>query len=632
MSHSSGRSGPGWLPPPRAGLAVAPAAVTPVWPTPQSVVLPRPGGFPLPARVALVTGRGADRAAVGLVHAVLRAVGVEVLPEGRHADTVVHLGDDAPQDPTGRVLAELGVRGPEGLPAGGYVLATGTGGDGVRHLVLHGVDPAGAFYAAQSLRQLLGVGPDGRGPAVSDGTAGLPWIEIRDWPDVALRGTIEGFYGAPWSHRDRLDHLDFLGRTKQNAYVYSPKDDPYLRERWRDRYPEDWLGPLRALVERARANHVEFTYALSPGLTVCYSLPADLRALLDKFQVMWDLGVRSFAVPLDDVPIDRFPHEEDAPRFGAGEAALGLAQSHLLNEVKRAFIDTHPGAHPLQMVPTAYASVRDRPYKQALREHLDPGIVVEWTGEGVVAPLVSAEQARAAMATYGHQILLWDNYPTNDYVTSRLLLGPYTGRDAGAARLLAGITANPMNQEAPSRIALFTSAGFGWNADAYDAEAALDAAVADLGGSAASALRVLVDNSRSCELSPTESPALTALVDAFWAGWDGAVDLGAAARDLDLYFQRMTRVPHGLAREPGLVAFVEQAGPWIGKLAAYGRAGRTAVRTLLAVRAGDRPHAEREARALGRQRRALDAIVQQVAVGVMDPFLDRVAKEAASAR
>jgi hypothetical protein len=132
------------------------------------------------------------------------------------------------------------------------VLAAGrSGGRGV--VALAGADAAGTFYAAQTLRELIDGGQ-------------LDDVVVRDWPAMPLRGVIEGFYGAPWSTEARLRQLDFYGRTKQNVYVYSPKDDPFLRAQWRDPYPPDRLAVIRRLIDRAAANHVEFTYALSPAV------------------------------------------------------------------------------------------------------------------------------------------------------------------------------------------------------------------------------------------------------------------------------------------------------------------------------------------------------------------------------
>jgi len=70
-------------------------------------------------------------------------------------------------------------------------------------------------------------------------------------PPFAVSGVIEGFYGPPWSHQDRLDILRFMGRVGLNVYVYAPKDDPYHRTRWREAYPEDARRRLGELVATA---------------------------------------------------------------------------------------------------------------------------------------------------------------------------------------------------------------------------------------------------------------------------------------------------------------------------------------------------------------------------------------------
>ena len=77
----------------------------------------------------------------------------------------------------------------------------------------------GLFYAAQTLQQLAQT--DGQGNTT------LPLGVIKDYPDVAYRGTVEGFYGDPWSHTDRIEQLRFYGKMKMNTYIYGPKDDPY---------------------------------------------------------------------------------------------------------------------------------------------------------------------------------------------------------------------------------------------------------------------------------------------------------------------------------------------------------------------------------------------------------------------
>ena len=144
---------------------------------------------------------------------------------------------------------------------------------------------------------------------------------------MPTRGTVEGFYGPPWTHQDRMDQLAFYGDVKMNTYIYAPKDDPYHRERWRDPYPPDKLAQVQELIRQAAAHHVKFTFALSPGTSICYSNPADFQALQAKLQVMYDSGVRDFSVPLDDISYTRWNCDQDRAAYGPpSEGAAGRAQ------------------------------------------------------------------------------------------------------------------------------------------------------------------------------------------------------------------------------------------------------------------------------------------------------------------
>ncbi|MGI5458898.1 beta-N-acetylglucosaminidase domain-containing protein [Streptomyces sp. CA-249302] len=593
--------------------ATAATATEPqVWPTPRHIDT-RPGQLAIPERVVEVVGPKTDPSARHLVESVLRSAGatritrVDAGERPPKADLTVYVGGPTENPATAGVLKSLHAKSPAGLPSGGYVLASGH-----RLLALSGIDTTGTFYAAQTLRQL--VTRQGR----------LPQVTVRDWPTAALRGVVEGFYGTPWTHAERLSQLDFYGRTKQNVYVYSPKDDPYLRAQWRDEYPAAQLAQLTELVDRADANHVRFTYALSPGLSVCYSSASDIAALTRKFASLYDIGVRSFAIPLDDISYTKWNCEEDKARFGTGGGAAGAAQAYLLNQVWQDLSADHTGLQPLEMVPTEYSDLADSPYKKALREQLDPSVVVEWTGVGVIAPTITTEQVKQARAVYGHPILVWDNYPVNDYVTSRLLLGPYTGREPGVASAATGVTANPMVQGEASRIALFTSAAYLWNPAAYDPRTAFLASVRDLAGPAAAKwLRVFAENNYSSQLDPTESPTLTKLIADFRKAYDDGSGLDRASAALSAYFTDMAATPEQLRARLSNPGFLTETSAWLDKLGRYGTAGRTAVDLLLANKKGDADAVTTYWAQLQSERKELDAIPQQVSPGVMDQFLYR---------
>jgi hyaluronoglucosaminidase len=617
-----------------AGTAVADQSATDseslpaIYPVPQSI---QRHGEPvrLGSAVAVVTGPHTDAAAVGVVLDVLRSAGVGRIDQtddtGRiqPGEPVIDVGGVEENPDSGRTLAGLGVTDATGLPAEGYVVADGRVGD---HpvVVLAGHDPVGTFYAAQTLRQ-----------SVQGSRGVVPGVEVRDWPAYAVRGVIEGFYGPPWSDQARADQLDFDGRHKLNTYVYSPKDDPYLRAEWRVPYPAARLAQLAALVDRARADHVHFTYALSPGLSVCYSSTADEQALAAKFQSLWDIGVRDFAIPLDDISYTSWNCAEDQTAFGTGGAAAGAAQAYLVNEVQRDFIATHPGASRLEMVPTEYYGVAASPYKDVLRTQLDPAVVVEWTGVDVVTPTITAGQAAAARSVFGHDILVWDNYPVNDYAPDRLLLGPYVGRQAGMSGSLVGLTANPMIEPMASDVALSGVADFTWNDRAYDPQRSWQAALDELAGPdplARRALGAFADLEHYSQIDPVQAPVLAGKFASFWPAWENGDDRAAGA--LDDYLRLIEDIPALLESHMHNPGFVAEIRPWLDAAATWGQADRAALRMLVDERAnrGSAAAADRaQARALATKGHAylhprLSGTVT-VGDGVVDTFVDAALAE-----
>ncbi|SKC82603.1 beta-N-acetylhexosaminidase family protein [Krasilnikoviella flava] len=438
-------------------------------------------------------------------------------------------------------------------------------------VTLAGHDTAGQFYAVQTLEQLL---VDGRG-----GT-GVAGATVQDFPAMPLRGTIEGFYGEPWTHDERLDQLAFYGDVKANTYVYAPKDDPYHREKWREDYPADKLAELAELVEAATANHVRFTFALSPGNSICYSSEDDMAALERKFQALYDVGVRAFSVPLDDIDYSRWACESDRAAYGdPSPGSAGKAQADFLTRVQQGWIEEHDGARPLQMVPTEYYNTTESPYKAALRE-MDDDVVVMWTGNDVVPQSISVDQAIEADTVFGGPTFLWDNYPVNDYgqTSGRLLLAPYDKREPGLSDHLAGIVSNPMNQAAASKVAVFGIADFAWNDRGYDRDRSWVEAMRYLAGDDRAATRALLAFGDLNHLAPSfgdpwqpQAPALAADVDAFWRQWEAGH--GRAAVDgLRDRADLIAAVPETLRRAGVDPAFVSDAAPWLDATDLWGDA------------------------------------------------------------
>ncbi|GHB23244.1 hypothetical protein GCM10010377_11580 [Streptomyces viridiviolaceus] len=574
---------------------------TAVWPRPQSL---RTNGDPVPVtdEVALAADPTADPYAVQALRALLRQAGARRI-------TDLAAGDRPPAGAlvVRAVTEEPGGGSRKGLPSGGYRLAVGRG-----TVTLAGAGTDGLFHAVQTLRQL--VRPD-------DGT--IRAVVVRDWPGTAVRGVTEGFYGTPWTHRERLAQLDFLGRTKQNRYLYAPGDDLYRQARWREPYPAGQRAQFRELAERARRNHVTLGWAVSPGQAMCFSSDADVRALTRKLDAMRALGFRAFQLQFQDVSYSEWHCDADAERFGSGPAAAARAHARVANAVARHLAARYPGTAELTVMPTEYYQDGSTAYRRTLASALDGSVQVAWTGVGVVPRTITGRELSEAREVFGHRLVTLDNYPVNDYAPGRLFLGPYQGREPAVATGSAALLANAMEQPEASRIPLFTAADYAWNPRAYRPQESWRAAIDDLAGDderREEALTALAGNDASSVLDPEESAYLRPLIEAFWR--ERATTGDRAAGRLRKEFALLSEVPGRLARD-GLAA---EVAPWSEQLARYGEAGTTALDMLGAQRAGDAAAAWTAYRDLGRLRDRLGSARVTVGKGVLDPFLRRAQK------
>ncbi|MFE4827283.1 beta-N-acetylglucosaminidase domain-containing protein [Streptomyces sp. NPDC056672] len=597
------------------------AAVPAVWPRPQTI---RAAGQPVPlgAEVTVVADPGADTYAVEAVTEVLRAAGVRTVrtASATGGGPLVLVGGSRARD----ALRALRAPDTADLPSGGYRIAVGTvAGRGT--VALDGVGADGLFHAAQTLRQLV---------VERNGRASVPGVLVRDWPGTAVRGTAEGFYGQPWDHARRLAQLDFMGRTKQNRYLYAPGDDPYRQARWREPYPAERRTEFRELAERARRNHVTLAWAVAPAQAMCMTSRRDLRDLTRKVDAMWALGVRAVQLQFQDVSYSEWHCGRDADTFGSGPAAAAAAQARVANAVAEHLAERHPGAEPLTVMPTEYYQDGATEYREALAGRLDAGVQVAWTGVGVVPRTITGLELAGARAAFGRPLVTMDNYPVNDYERGRIFLGPYTGREPAVATGSVALLANAMEQASASRIPLFTAADYAWNPRGYQPRESWRAAINDLAGGdaeAREALTALAGNDASSILSSSESAYLQPLLAGFWRSRT-TTDSGTrtvAADRLRAAFTVMREAPRRLA---GIAdgRLDDEVRPWLDQLARYGRAGEVAVDMLQAQDRGDGAAAWQGLLDLEPLREEARASRVTVGKGVLGPFLDRAVDESSA--
>ncbi|WP_306323110.1 MULTISPECIES: beta-N-acetylglucosaminidase domain-containing protein [unclassified Streptomyces] len=618
-----------------------------VWPRPQSLKAADSSedaaGVTVPDEVTLVAPPGSDTYAVEALRTTLRDAGARHIRQvAAEADVpgdarlVVRIGTESRQARTGAgeyradsrkgrgspldaALRSMGAGDRGDLPSGGYRLAVGHA-SGRPTVAIEGVGDDGLFHAAQTFRQLV----------EKRTVAG---VVVRDWPGTAVRGMTEGFYGTPWTTDQRLEQLDFMGRTKQNRYLYAPGDDLYRQARWRETYPADQRADFRKLAERARANHVTLGWAVAPGQAMCMSSPDDVKTLTRKLDAMWALGVRAFQLQFQDVSYSEWHCESDAREFGSGPDAAAKAQAKVANAVAKHLAARHPEAEPLSLMPTEFYQDGTTEYRTALARDLDDAVEVAWTGVGVVPRTITGTELAGTQAAFGggHRLLTMDNYPVNDYAQDRIFLGPYTGREPAVASGSAAVLATAMEQPAASRIPLFTTADYAWNPRDYRAQESWKAAIDDLADGdkeTESALTALAGNDASSVLGADESAYLRPLLSEFWKArttTDAARTKKAAAALRDA-FTGMRRTPSALDG----TSLDSEVRPWADKLGRYGEAGEAAVDMLEAASRDDKAAAWQAARQLAVFRKELDRSHVTVGKGVLAPFLTRAEKEFAS--
>ncbi|HWA88843.1 MAG TPA: beta-N-acetylglucosaminidase domain-containing protein [Rhizomicrobium sp.] len=291
----------------------------------------------------------------------------------------------------------------------------------------------------------------------------------------AALGIIEGFYGTPWSWQARAETIAFLAPHGYRFYLYAPKADAFLRERWQEDHPRETEERLQALAATCRDNGVRFGIGLSP-FEIYRDFDRNARAALArKLSFLGHLGIDDLAILFDDM-------KGDDPELAAKQVEI----VHWIAE--RAVADR------LIVCPTYYTDdpLLDRvfgrrpdDYLEEFGARLDPSIDVFWTGEEVCSRAFSTGHLARVAGLLGRKPFLWDNYPANDgkRMSQFLHLRAFTGRPANIAEFAAAHGVNPACQPVLSRIPALTLARSYAQGDDYEYGRAFEEAATAVVGS-----------------------------------------------------------------------------------------------------------------------------------------------------
>ena len=416
-------------------------------------------------------------------------------------------------------------------------------------VVIAGNDGSGTYYGVQTFTQMASQ------PNVMCAT-------VTDYPSVPQRGLVEGYYGNPYSEADRMGLLEMFGEMKMNVYIYGPKDDAYHKSKWREEYPADLAKKITEYVNVAKANKIEFMWAIHPGEDIQWNA-TDRANIVNKLKAMCKLGVRSFAVFWDDLWGDDGTHGDE--------------QAELMNYIAAELRKEYPDVKPLTICPTQYnRGWANSIYLPALGDIMDSDINVMWTGNSVVDMINYGD-----MTWINNQIkrkaYIWLNYPVSDYCINHLLMGPTYGNDLNIADMLSGFVSNPMEYAEASKVSLFSIADYTWNMPAYDSNASWEAAMKYLMPENYEAFRFFCENNVDLGANThglrrmDESPEFVAAKETYNSKL--ATDREAAYVAVGEQFYKLVSTAETLLTTDEAPALTSEIKPWIESMKYLGQRG-----------------------------------------------------------
>jgi len=458
-----------------------------IYPVPHEQVAGT-GSVGFTSRVNVVCEPGIDDVTRQRASSVFGERGLEVSFSDAASATLsnVYLGLNGSGGVADRKATALGLKRDVFATTGKYDrhVVSLTAENGHACLVVLGEHTDAAFYGLASVEQML----DG-------GVTALPCVTLNDYADQQLRGVVEGYYGLPYSNAVRKDLMRFMMRHKMNSYLYGVKSDPYHSQHVYEPYPATLTAAqeannvlsqqmVRDLAEVSKDTKVNFIWAIHVRNGLCGGTDI-VPSIMGKYEAMYNLGVRQFAVFTDDAGV---PGTEGEYR----------TQATRLNELQTALETKYNGAgaapedtvRPVHFVPQPYALSWTS--TDGLRQcfgsigELAPKIVAYTTGWGVWT-VPNNSDFDYVKSFLGRNAAWWWNYPCNDNSDDNLFpMDMYTNFSDmpaidGSSRLPSaiqnglGILCNPMQQGEVSKIPLFSAADYAWNNAGFNNQASWNA-------------------------------------------------------------------------------------------------------------------------------------------------------------
>lgn len=413
-----------------------------IYPGPQSVDYTGSEGaaFVLPDEVAVVAGENIDEPTLDYLEEVLGEYGRTGQPaekaegEGNIVIGVLGTGDQADL-----WFQEKGLDTEVFDQPDAYALYAEEG-----NIYILGKDTDAAFRGVATLKMMF---------SSFAGERFLP-VRILDYASIDARGYIEGFYGG-WTHEQRKSLMEFTRDIKMNIYVYASKTDPYHTSKWAELYPDDMIGEFRELTALQEEMKCEFSWSVHltnmlSGITSTTDPRYEERKqqLMDKFDQLYEIGVRRFCILNDD--------------FGSGSNEVVVS---LINDLNEEYVGPK-GCENIIYCPQGYNNSWARPAELEAMRGFDEDVLIFWTGLDVNSPFEQSSIDYVIENT-GHSPVFWVNYPCSEHAKSGVFLGSSAHYIRDNITGLAGAVSNPIFFAEADKVALFQLGAYFWNVNNY---------------------------------------------------------------------------------------------------------------------------------------------------------------------
>jgi len=461
-----------------------------IYPIPHSQELTA-GTASFTQSVTIVAGEGIDDATVRRAKDVLAQGGLTAVVAAKPVKqgSNIILAVNGASDIAAKIVRRSKLDGSVfGMPKyDRHILSLNADKSGAAQLLVLGENTDAVFCGLASLEQML----DG-------GARDMQCVNIYDYADIKDRGVIEGYYGVPYSAEVTKDLFRFMARYKMNTYMYGAKSDPYHSQYWSEPYPESITSEeqkigmlssamLKEITEVAHESKVNFVWAIHPGTAFTDSTDKDVNSrIMSKYEKMYDLGVRQFAVFVDDcgVPYDKEDLDYCAKRLSdlqdMVDARWNVAGAAPADTVK-----------PLHYVPQLYAyswTTRENAQKFFASLSGTPSKIKIYITGRAVWTVPNNYDISLVNGFLGREVSWWWNYPCNDNDMTKLFtMDVYSNfKDErhidNLARLepienIKTLIINPMQQGEVSKITLFSVADYSWNIGAFNNELSWQASI-----------------------------------------------------------------------------------------------------------------------------------------------------------